>query len=746
MINRRLIIKYFAILAVLFMPKMAFAQGAVVSYAFGKGQNLNSNNLANFPSVAQLERLTHVIASDIGVEAVSNLYNGLWVRQLPNIWEGGISLQGVWNGTTKNLWLVELVKNAHAEGVKAIICVGGGGAHWVHATSSTNNNLNKFVADIVKFVTDHKFDGVDINWEHPETQTEWQQCFNLLNALKLALPCKRISIALQVKHPNTYPDALTPPNHRISRLIWEKVDAINLMTYDQGPDGPEGWQTHSDAGEAITHINNWAFWGNSNGFNNLDSRRKLFLGSAFYGCNYKRDKNGNYELNQYGHRILDTDNPVSYASGGSCENPGDNTTSVVSKVNYCYSNQQYGGFGGVFVWELGYDLPATNSNSLLNAIWQRNNLPYNNGYLDLEITTHPAASTIVVQGSISGSLLVVANKPCTEVIYQWYSNTINSNSGGTLIPGATNESFPIPANLTAGTYYYYCKLSGKNSVTSDVATVVVSLPPSISGSTLLCSGTNYNFSVANEPSGFYWGKSSSKITISNTTGNPITVSATGNGPGWVSINDSYGVEYARCNFWIGPPVPSLTYASLGFEYGILPMTLVIVHLNDIEDPIAPLQAVYKTDWSVTPSAAALFNPDIWGTGFKTVKLLMNAPDIYGELKAKSYNTCGNGTGYLYFVVTNQLSPSSAPPSNNQYKSYPNPVSNFLNIEIDATIAQGTTYDIRLYDKQGNLMRQKKTKGGTVQFNVANLPNGIYYLHIYDGVSETPEMRQIVVEH
>ena len=28
----------------------------------------------------------------------------------------------------------------------------------------------------------------------------------------------------------------------------------------------------------------------------------------------------------------------------------------------------------------------------------------------------------------------------------------------------------------------------------------------------------------------------------------------------------------------------------------------------------------------------------------------------------------------------------------------------------------------------------------------NLPDGIYYLHIYDGVTENPEMIPIVVEH
>ena len=85
--------------------------------------------------------------------------------------------------------------------------------------------------------------------------------------------------------------------------------------------------------------------------------------------------------------------------------------------------------------------------------------------------------------------------------------------------------------------------------------------------------------------------------------------------------------------------------------------------------------------------------------------------------------------------------------NEATKVYPNPTGDILNIEIEAENTKtNPTYHIRLYDGQSILQRQQKTKGGTVQFNVANLPNGTYYLHIYDGVSETPEMRQIVVEH
>ena len=54
--------------------------------------------------------------------------------------------------------------------------------------------------------------------------------------------------------------------------------------------------------------------------------------------------------------------------------------------------------------------------------------------------------------------------------------------------------------------------------------------------------------------------------------------------------------------------------------------------------------------------------------------------------------------------------------------------------------------VRLYDGQGNQLRQQTAKGGTVQFNVSNLPYGIYYLHIYDGVNSKPEIQQIMVEH
>jgi plastocyanin len=97
----------------------------------------------------------------------------------------------------------------------------------------------------------------------------------------------------------------------------------------------------------------------------------------------------------------------------------------------------------------------------------------------ITITTHPAANTTVTQGSITGSLSVAATvNPSATLSYQWYSNTTNSNTGGTVISGATSASYTIPTNLNAGTYYYFCELlaAGATSVRSNVATVTVNAP------------------------------------------------------------------------------------------------------------------------------------------------------------------------------------------------------------------------------------------------------------------------------
>ena len=85
---------------------------------------------------------------------------------------------------------------------------------------------------------------------------------------------------------------------------------------------------------------------------------------------------------------------------------------------------------------------------------------------------------------------------------------------------------------------------------------------------------------------------------------------------------------------------------------------------------------------------------------------------------------------------------------------PNPVDDVLFVDLDAFASDNPalsssarpTYDVRLYDVMGNMLRQERAGGGTVRFDVSILPDGIYYLHIYDGVNSAPEIQKIIVLH
>ncbi|MCL2166451.1 MAG: InlB B-repeat-containing protein, partial [Clostridiales bacterium] len=99
----------------------------------------------------------------------------------------------------------------------------------------------------------------------------------------------------------------------------------------------------------------------------------------------------------------------------------------------------------------------------------------------VQIVTQPVANTVVTEGEIEGFLYIEAIPLGTDnVLYQWYSNTIPSNEGGTPIEGATDPAFAIPADLTAdgGPYYFYCEASVVfTSEFSDVAEIEVLAPP-----------------------------------------------------------------------------------------------------------------------------------------------------------------------------------------------------------------------------------------------------------------------------
>lgn len=90
------------------------------------------------------------------------------------------------------------------------------------------------------------------------------------------------------------------------------------------------------------------------------------------------------------------------------------------------------------------------------------------------------------------------------ISFQWYSNTINANTGGTLIGGATGTTY-TPSSAVAGTKYYYCLIgNGTVQIASNVATVRVDQSPTLIGvsqQSAVCGGQNATIQLTGLVSG-----------------------------------------------------------------------------------------------------------------------------------------------------------------------------------------------------------------------------------------------------
>ncbi len=100
----------------------------------------------------------------------------------------------------------------------------------------------------------------------------------------------------------------------------------------------------------------------------------------------------------------------------------------------------------------------------------------------ISISTQPKSADYVTGATTVTPLTVVATLDGYTLSYQWYENTTNSNTGGTVISGATTDRYTPTLSSTAGTTYYYCVVTATKdgsetlTATSDVAAITVSEP------------------------------------------------------------------------------------------------------------------------------------------------------------------------------------------------------------------------------------------------------------------------------
>jgi hypothetical protein len=216
-----------------------------------------------------------------------------------------------------------------------------------------------------------------------------------------------------------------------------------------------------------------------------------------------------------------------------------------------------------------------------------------------------------------------------------------------------------------------------------------------------------------------------------------------------------GTEVARKTAYVGVPHTQSYTASCGEEsggfYGSAPSIphSVPAGIDQYE------WATSNSDWTITPHPSYDEALDVY---MSRVRITRN--NSYSSSSTVLQVRAHNGCGWGGWQTVGTLSSSSL-----YYTSaYPNPVGDFLTVDFDpVSVAQtkaslqttdntltakkrAFALDVKLYDYFGTLRHSAASTGETLLLNVSELPNGIYFLHVHDGITNEPEVKRIIVSH
>ncbi|KAL0959763.1 hypothetical protein HGRIS_011453 [Hohenbuehelia grisea] len=183
--------------------------------------------------------------------------------------------------------LKALVAAAKGKNTKIVLSVGGWtGSYWFSKSVSSAANRAKFVSALAKAVKDYNLDGVDIDWEYPNSEgagnpyssSDSANLLATLKAIRSALGASKIISAAVAHHP--WLGANGRPLSNVSDFA-AQMTYVNIMNYDvsgglapPGPNAPLG----NSSSTALTAEGALAQW-TAAGF----PASKILLGLPLYG-------------------------------------------------------------------------------------------------------------------------------------------------------------------------------------------------------------------------------------------------------------------------------------------------------------------------------------------------------------------------------------------------------------------------------------------------------------------------------
>lgn len=272
-----------------------------------------------------------------------------------------------------------LINTTHKAGKKILLALGGWGQSYGFAPMSADSlRRENFINNVVELFMQYEYDGIDIDWEFPESTDQGKNLTTLIKELRERFdqenPDWLISMAVSS-------GSLNGQYSEYDKLV-EYIDWFSMMGYDFHGN----WTTHCGHNAPLYQPLNCSDGAVDNGVayltdTSLVPKEKILMGVPFYGKEYNAA--GLYEpFTGYVNDLLykeiaprvnsgdweyywDDFSKVPYLLNSELSKfiAYDDTMSIRIKCNYVSVNQ----LAGVMIWALGQDI-ISGSQPLLETI------------------------------------------------------------------------------------------------------------------------------------------------------------------------------------------------------------------------------------------------------------------------------------------------------------------------------------------------------------------------------------------
>jgi hypothetical protein len=194
----------FVVFILVFTSSFSFAQQKYVGWSTGYYTSWSQSSYP--PTKINWKAFTHICHFSCG----------------PNS-SGGISGLG---GTAST----NLIAEAHKNGVKVLVCVGGAGSGGNFAGAANPTNRGKFISNMIKFMKQYGYDGIDLDWEE----------LNGADASYVALHKEMRDSLNKISPRPLFTVAMADYLANVDGQIWQYMDQMNSMTYWTQVSGLDG--------------------------------------------------------------------------------------------------------------------------------------------------------------------------------------------------------------------------------------------------------------------------------------------------------------------------------------------------------------------------------------------------------------------------------------------------------------------------------------------------------------------------